>query len=322
MNNTPHDQSDAHPQPSVSDPRLQVHIAGITLPNPVMPASGTFEFGHVHNRLMNPARLGAIVNKTIFLKERPGNPPPRIIETPCGMLNAIGIPSKGTDAFISDTLPRLKTFRVPLIISIAGGTIEEFCEVARRIEASGQADILELNLSCPNLSQGLEWSQDEKALAAVVTAVKQTVDLPLVAKLSPSVRDIARMGKVAEEAGADALSLINSYKGMVINIHNRRPFLGNLTGGMSGPAIHPLAVYAVYSVYTATTLPIIGMGGISTWQEALEMMMAGATAVAVGMYNFINPRAMIDIIEKLSDYCTDAGLDSIKEIIGCAHEEK
>ena len=302
------------------DPRLQVHIAGITLTNPVLPASGTFEFGHVHNRLMNPARLGAIVNKTIFLEERPGNPPPRIIETPCGMLNAIGIPSKGTDAFISDTLPRLKSIGAPLIISIAGSTIEEFCEVARRIEASGQADLLELNLSCPNISQGLEWSQDEKALAAVITAVKQTVELPLVSKLSPSVRDIARMGKVAEEAGADALSLINSYKGMAIDIHKRQPFLGNITGGMSGPAIHPLAVYAVYSVYAATSLPIIGMGGISNWQEALEIMMAGATAVAVGMYNFINPRAMIDIIDKLSTYCSEAGLDSIEEIIGSAHK--
>lgn len=302
------------------DPRLQVHIAGVTLPNPVMPASGTFEFGHIHNRLMHPSSLGALVNKTIFLEERPGNPPPRIVETACGMLNAIGIPSKGTGAFIRDALPRLKEFGAPLIISIAGSTLDEFCEVARRIEATGQADMLELNLSCPNLSQGMEWAQDEQALESVITAVRRTVRLPIVAKLSPSVRDIGRMGKVAEEAGADALSLINSYKGMVIDINSRTPFLGNFTGGMSGPAIHPLAVYAVYSVYAATSIPIIGMGGISNWKEALEMMLAGATAVAVGMYNFINPRAMTEIIAELSAYCSKTDLNSIEEIIGIAHK--
>lgn len=287
-----------------------------------MPASGTFEFGHVHNRLMNPSHLGALVNKTIFLDPRPGNPPPRIVETPCGMLNAIGIPSKGTDTFIADILPQLRSFGVPLIISIAGSTIEEFTKIASRIEATGQADLLELNLSCPNLSQGLEWAQDEKALAQVVTAVKKAVTLPIVAKLSPSVRDIGRMAAVAETAGADALSLINSYKGMVIDIKQGHPFLGNLTGGMSGPAIHPLAVYAVYSVYAASNLPIIGMGGISTWEDAVEMMMAGATAVAVGMYNFINPRAMIEIVHKLSDFCTEKRLESISQIIGCAHPPK
>ena len=308
--------------PQMKDPRLQVIIAGVTLPNPVMPASGTFEYGDIHRDIMDPSRLGAIVNKTIFLEERPGNPPPRIAETSCGMLNAIGIPSKGTDDFIGNVLPKLAEYDVPLIISVAGNTIEEFCQVSQRIEAAGMADMIELNLSCPNLSKGIEWAQDEKQLYEVVSAARKLLKLPLVAKLSPAVADIGRMAKIAEDAGADALSLINTFKGMVIDIEKKKPLLGNLSGGMSGPAIHPLAVWAVYSVYEQVSIPIIGMGGVHNVQSALELILAGARGVGVGMYNFIDPGIMIKVIEGLSLYLDDEGLNSIEDLVGLAHAGK
>lgn len=316
---TDHEGRSAGVPKSTPDHRLQVHIAGIALPNPVMPASGTFEYGDIHRDIMDPGRLGAIVNKTIFLEERPGNPPPRLAETPCGMLNAIGIPSKGTDDFIAHILPGLAQYGVPLIISIAGNSVEEFCEVARRIEETGRADMLEVNLSCPNLSRGIEWAQDEKQLVQVLTAVRKAVKLPLVAKLSPTVADIGMMGKLAEGAGADAVSLVNTFKGMVIDPDRKKPILGNLTGGLSGPSIHPLAVWAVYSVYEHVSIPVIGMGGVNSTESALELILAGAAGVGVGMYNFIDPRIMVRIIEGLSEYLDRQNVASIEELVGAAH---
>jgi dihydroorotate dehydrogenase (NAD+) catalytic subunit len=298
---------------------LKVDIAGITLPNPVMPASGTYECDDANTMLFSPSKLGAIVNKTVFLHARTGNPPPRLQETPCGMLNAIGIPTEGIDVFMKETLPKMASYGVPIIVSVAGSSVEEYCTIARIIADSGKADLIELNLSCPNLQEGIEWSRDDKQLYRVVKAVAETCPLPVIAKLSPAVTDIAEMAGIAEQAGASALALINTYKGIKIDINKKKPVLGNVTGGLSGPAIRPLAVYAVWSVYERTSLPIIGMGGVCSWEDAVELMLAGATAVGVGMYNFVNPMIMKEIIVGLSSYAAEQGIRSIKDIIGAAH---
>jgi dihydroorotate dehydrogenase (NAD+) catalytic subunit len=298
---------------------LEVDIAGITLPNPVMPASGTFECKKPSEMLFSPSELGAIVNKTIFLDARTGNVPPRVHETPCGMLNAIGIPTEGVEAFVNETLPLIASFGVPVIVSVAGNSVDEFCRISRIIAETGKADMLELNLSCPNLQEGIEWSKDEKQLDRVIKAVVDSCDIPIIAKLSPSVTDIAEMGLVAERAGAAALSLINTYKGIKIDVGRRKPVLGNVTGGLSGPAIHPLAVYAVWTVYERTSVPIIGMGGVGSWEDAVELILAGATAVGVGMYNFVNPMIMKEIVTGISSYIETQGVGSIKELIGGAH---
>lgn len=298
---------------------LHTTIAGVRLPNPVMPASGTYEYSNKHEGFFSPSELGAVVNKTVFLDERPGNPPPRMCETPCGMLNAIGIPSKGIDYFLENTLAKMAGYEVPVIVSVAGETTEEFVDISRRVENSGKADMIELNLSCPNLSHEVEWAQDEHLLAEVLTAVGAKVRLPLVAKLSPAVTDITRMARVAEEAGASVISLINTYKGMMVDVEQRKPFLGNRTGGLSGPAVLPLAVYAVYRVYETVSIPLIGMGGISAANDALQLILAGARAVSVGMYNFVDPMVMKHVVEGIESYLDSHGFSSLEEIVGSAH---
>lgn len=299
--------------------RLDVDIAGVTLTNPVMPASGAYEVDEVHGEFFPPSELGAVVNKTIFLHPRPGNPPPRIWETPSGMLNAIGIPSEGAARFLEHTLPLLRSLGPPVIASIAGETLDEWLRLSEMVEASGMADFLELNLSCPNLSEGIPWSTERKTLEEVVSLVAGRVKLPVIAKLSPVVTDIAHMAKAAEDSGAAALAMINTYKGMAVDIRKKRPVLGNITGGLSGPAVRPLAVWAVYSAYESVKIPIIGMGGIDTGNAAAEFLLAGASAVAVGMYNFVNPFAMRDIIEGLKAYLAEEGYSSVRDIIGLAH---
>jgi dihydroorotate dehydrogenase (NAD+) catalytic subunit len=235
------------------------------------------------------------------------------------MLNAIGIPSKGLEFFIRDTLPRMKSYGVPVIVSVAGETTEEFVEISRRVEETGDVDIIELNLSCPNLSHGREWAQDESLLQEVIEAVGGEVRLPLAAKLSPAVTDIVKMARLAERSGASVISMINTYKGVVIDVESRKPVLGNVTGGLSGPAILPLAVHAVYSVYEAVSIPIIGMGGIAGPRDALQHICAGASAVAVGMYNFVDPMIMKKIVSGLDAYLDEHGIGSLEEIIGSAH---
>ncbi len=298
---------------------LRVDLAGVSLPNPVMPASGTFEpFGEC-GPPFPLEELGAIVNKTVFWKPRAGNPPPRIQETPSGMLNAIGIPSKGVERFVAEELPRMAALGIPVMVSIAGESVKEFCRVARRIEESRQADLLELDLSCPNLRSGVLWAADRRLLGRVVTRVREAVRLPIVAKLSPSVTDIGALAEVAERAGASALSLVNTFRGMAIDIQRRRPVLGNVTGGLSGPAIRPLAVYAVWACYPRVSVPIIGLGGIAGWRDAVEFLLAGATAVAVGTWNFVEPDGMRRIIEGIGAYLDGEGLGSVRELIGAAH---
>jgi len=299
---------------------LSVTIAGVRLANPVLPASGTYEFSAAHQGFFSPAELGAVINKTIFQEPRPGNPPPRICETPCGMLNAIGIPGEGVEAFIAEKLPLLRRLGPPVIVSIAGNTLEEFCELAGKITATGMADLLELDLSCPNLRDGIPWATDEGDLRRVVSRVAAATSLPVIAKLSPAVSDIAAMGVAAEQAGARALSLVNTFRGMAIDIEARRPVLGNVTGGLSGPAIRPLAVYAVYATYSRVKIPIIGIGGVSSWRDAVEFLLAGASAVAVGTGNFVNPLAMREVIRGLEGYLRDGGFASVREIVGLAQE--
>ncbi len=297
---------------------LSVEIGGIKLNNPVMPASGTYEFSEQHKGFFPPSELGALVTKTIFTEPRHGNPPPRVWETPCGLLNSIGIPSEGVENFINFKLPYLRKIGPPLIVSIAENTVESFIQLCKKVEDTGQADMLELDLSCPNIQKGTEWSADEATLYRIVKSIKESTSLPVIAKLSPLVSDIGGMAQCAEEAGADAVSMINTIKGMAININKRKPAMGNKTGGLSGPAIHPLAVYAVYSSYKKIKIPIIGVGGISSWKDAVELILAGATAVGVGMYNFINPSAMKEIISGIEKYLKDNGFKSVKDITGLA----
>ena len=299
---------------------MSVEIAGVTLPNPVMPASGTYEVDDLHEGFFSPAELGALINKTIFLNPRLGNPPPRIWETPCGMLNSIGIPSEGLHKFLEEKLPRLRSLGPPVIVSIAGNSLEEWSELASAIDQSGSADMIELDLSCPNLEQGFIWASDRQALAEAVGAAVQAAKLPVISKLSPNVRDISEMAVVAERAGTAAVSMVNSYLGMAIDIRTRRPALGNVTGGLTGPAIRPMALYSVFATFQKVRVPIIGIGGIATWRDAVEFVLAGATAVAVGTQNFVDPMTMRQVIRGMADYAERAGVSSIRELIGLAHQ--
>jgi dihydroorotate dehydrogenase (NAD+) catalytic subunit len=298
---------------------MSVNIAGVTLANPVLPASGTYEVDDIHGQFFSPAELGAVINKTIFMNPRPGNPPPRIWETPCGMLNAIGIPSEGLHSFLDKQLPRLRSLGPPVIVSIAGNSLREWRELAAAIDGSGLADMIELDLSCPNLEQGFIWASEREALSEAVASVVESTKLPVISKLSPNVRDISEMAVVAERAGSSVLSMVNSYLGMAVDIRTREPALGNITGGLTGPAIRPLAVYSVYTTYKKVGVPIIGIGGIAMWRDAVEFLLAGATAVAVGTQNFINPMAMKEIIQGIAGYVERSGFSSVRDIIGLAH---
>ena len=298
---------------------LRVSLAGVELPNPVMPASGTFEPFEEGGPPFPLEELGAIVNKTVFWKPRPGNPPPRIHETPSGMLNSIGIPSKGVERFVAEELPHMAALGIPVIASIAGESVAEWRRVARRIEGTGLAHLLELDLSCPNLRSGVIWASDRRLMSRVIAAVRDAVRLPVVAKLSPSVTDIAALAEAAEAAGASALSLVNTYRGMAIDLDSRRPVLGNVTGGLSGPAIRPLAVYAVYACWPRVQVPIIGIGGIAGWEDAVEFLLAGATAVAVGTWNFVEPDAMRRIVGGIGAWLDRQGFGSVRQVIGLAH---
>ena len=299
---------------------LSVEIAGVTLPNPVLPASGTYEIDPVHDGFFSPAELGAVINKTIFMDPRPGNPPPRIWETPCGMLNAIGIPSEGLHRFLAEQLPGLRSLGPPVIVSIAGNSLREWRDLAAAIDESGSADMIELDLSCPNLEQGFIWAAEPQALSEAVTAVVEATSLPVISKLSPNVKDISEMAVIAEAAGTAVVSMVNSYLGMAIDIRARRPALGNITGGLTGPAIRPLAVHSVFATYKKVRVPIIGIGGIATWRDAVEFLLAGASAVAVGTQNFVNPLTMKQVIQGIIDYVEAGGFSSVRELIGLAHE--
>lgn len=295
---------------------LAVEVAGIRMRNPVMTGSGTFGYAEEFEKYFDLNRLGAIVVKTITRLPRAGNPPPRVAETPAGMLNAIGLHNVGIERFIRDKLPYLRRLAPPLIVNVAGESVEDFRELTKRISDQEGVAGIELNVSCPNVAGGLDFSSDPQLAHRVVRAAREATPLPLIPKLSPNVTDIVTIARAVAEAGADAISLINTLVGMAVDVRTRRPKIGNVTGGLSGPAIRPIAVRMVWQVARAVRLPIIGMGGIVTVEDALEFLIAGATAVAVGTANFIDPEAPVKVIEGLEQYCTANGIRDVRQIIG------
>ncbi len=302
---------------AVQEINLKVNIAGLELKNPVMTASGTFGYGEEYSEFFDLNRLGAIVVKGLSVEPRRGNPTPRIVETPSGMLNAIGLQNIGIKAFIKEKLPFLRQFNIPVIVNFFGDSIDEYVRAACELSQVEGIHALEMNISCPNKQAGwIVFGTDPETMKGVVTAVRRNTGLPLIVKLSPNVTDIGLMAKIAEDCGADAISLINTITGMVIDVKKRRPVLANNTGGLSGPAIRPIAVRMVWEAYKAVRIPIIGMGGIMTANDALEFLIAGARAVAIGTANFINPTSVIDIIEDLKRFFEEEGISDIDEIIG------
>lgn len=298
-------------------PNLEVEIAGLKLRNPVMPASGTFGYGEEYEPFLDLEKIGAIVTKGLSLKPKAGNPTPRIAETISGMLNAIGLQNVGVDVFIKHKVPFLKKINTPTIVNFFGNTLEEYGEVASRLNDIDEIAAAELNISCPNVKKGgIVFGTDPVAASEVVTLVRKNLKKPLIVKLTPNVTDITVVARAVEEAGADAISCINTLTGMSIDIHTRKPRLANTTGGLSGPAIRPVAVRMVHQVVQSVKIPVIGVGGIVCAMDALEFLIAGARAVQVGTANFVDPAAMLTVIEGLEDFCIEEGIDDINEVIG------
>lgn len=298
------------------DINLKINIGGVELKNPVMTASGTFAAGREYSEYIDLNRLGAVVVKGIAIDPWIGNPPPRIAETYGGILNSIGLQNLGVDHFIKEDIPFLRSFDTKIIVNIIGRTIEEYCQVAERLQ-DADIDLVELNISCPNLKEGgVSFGTSPFNVAEVTRQVKKHLKHPLIVKLSPNVSDIVEIAKAAESEGADAISMINTLLGMAIDIHKRRPLLANITGGLSGPAIKPVALRMVYQTSKSISIPIIGMGGISNSDDAIEFIMAGASGVAVGTANFINPRATIDVLDGILDYCKKYNIKDIMDIRG------
>lgn len=296
--------------------KMKVNLGGIELKNPVMEASGTFGSGAEYGEFVDLNRLGAVVTKGVASVPWPGNPTPRIAETPSGMLNAIGLQNPGIDVFAARDIPFLKQYDTKIIVNVCGKTTEDYLKVVERL-GDEPVDGLEINISCPNVKEGgIAFGQDPKAVEAITRACKQYAKQPIIMKLSPNVTDITVMAKAAEAGGADAISLINTLTGMKIDVNRRCFALANKTGGLSGPAIHPVAVRMVYQVAGAVKLPIIGMGGIQTWEDAMEFILAGATAVAVGTANFHNPYATLEVIDGIADYMERNQVEDIRELIG------
>ena len=298
------------------DKRLHTSIAGIYMNTPVLTASGTFGFGEEFADFVDLSRLGGVMVKGTTLKPRRGNDGVRITETPKGMLNCIGLENPGVEIFLQETLPRIAKYDMNVIVNISGSTVEEYGILAEMLDVPEVAAI-ELNVSCPNVKEGgIVFGTDPKAAAAVVREAKAHTQKPVILKLSPNVTDIVTMAKAVEAAGADVISLINTLLGMEINIHSRKPTLGNITGGLSGPCIKPVALRMVYQVAKAVQVPIIGMGGISTWEDAAEFLLAGASAVAVGTANFTDPAVTMKICDGLNDYLARQHIESVQEIVG------
>ena len=298
-------------------PDLRVDLGPLSLANPVMTASGTFGYGAEFSALVDLRRLGAIVVKGISLAPRPGNPPPRIVETACGMLNAIGLENVGLKRFVSDKMPWLRTLRSPVIVNILGDSVEEYAELAGALSAVPGISGLEVNISCPNVKKGgVAFGTVPDMAAAVTRAVRAASDLPLIVKLSPNVTDIVAMARAVADNGADAISLINTLIGMAIDVRTRRPRLANVIGGLSGPAVKPVALRMVWQVASAVRIPVIGIGGIGTAEDAIEFLLAGASAVQVGTANFYNPASSMEILSGLEAWLREQGESSVRAIIG------
>lgn len=302
---------------NIKRPNLAVEIAGIKLKNPVMPASGTFGYGEEYAPYLDLNRLGALVTKGLSLNPKAGNPTPRIAETTSGMLNAIGLQNVGIDAFVTVKAPYYRGIATPVIANFFGNTLEEYGEVARKLNDVPEVTAVELNISCPNVKQGgIVFGTEASAASQVVTLVRRALHKPLIVKLTPNVTDITIIARAVEEAGADAISCINTITGMAIDIRTRMPKIANRTGGLSGPAIRPVAVRMTHQVVQAVKIPVIGIGGIMCAEDALEFLIAGATAVQVGTANFIDPAVMIAVIEGLERFLIEEGLDDIRQVIG------
>jgi dihydroorotate dehydrogenase (NAD+) catalytic subunit len=296
---------------------LSVEIGRLRLRNPVMTASGTFGYGEEYAPYVDLSRLGAIVVKGLSLKPRMGNPPPRIVETPCGMLNAVGLQNVGVNVFIREKLPFLAQFDLPVIANIFGESVEEYVKVAEILSQASGVHGLEVNISCPNVKKGgIAFGANPDMAADVTRRVKASTDLPVIVKLTPNVTDITEIAESVEAAGADAISLINTITGMSVDIERRVPHLRNITGGLSGPAIKPVALRMVWQVIQRVSVPVIGLGGIMTARDALEFLIVGARAVQVGTAHFIHPHAAIDILEGIEDYLEQHQFDDINQLIG------
>lgn len=295
---------------------LSVNVAGVHFNSPLIAASGTFGFGREYNNFFDLSILGGVSCKGITLKKRLGNPPPRIAETPSGILNAVGLQNPGVDHFIEKDLPWLKEQNTVIIANIAGNTPEEYAEMAEKL-SNTNVDMIEMNISCPNVkSGGVQFGTSCESVGAITKTVRDHCKKPLIVKLSPNVTDIAEIAKSAEASGADAISMINTLTGMRIDINTKRPVIHNNTGGLSGPAVFPVAVRMVWVVANAVNIPIIGMGGISKWQDAVEMLMAGATALQIGTCMFTDPYAPIKITKGLAEYMDKNGIKNLSEITG------
>ena len=300
-----------------NQPDLKVRIGPLELKNPVLTASGTFGYGREFSGLFDLNLLGGIVVKGLSLKPMAGNPPPRIVETPCGMLNAIGLANIGLDLFLEERLPWLKTLDTAVIVNIYGHSIDEYGELAASLKGLDGIAAIEVNISCPNVEQGgMAFGTNPSVSAQVTETVVKNSDKPVIVKLSPNVTDVRAIALAVEKAGAHAVSLINTLTGMAIDIDSRKPKLANIFGGLSGPAIRPVAVYMVYQVVRSVKIPVIGGGGIMDYRDALEFLIAGARAVQIGTANFVNPEAGIEIIKGLKEFCIEKGIEKIEDIIG------
>ena len=298
---------------------MSVNIAGVTLKNPVMTASGTFGSGMEYSEFVDLSRLGAVVTKGVANVPWPGNPTPRVAEIRSGMMNAIGLQNPGIDLFCKRDIPFLKQYDTKIIVNVCGHTTEEYCETVERL-AQEPVDMLEINISCPNVKcGGISFGQDPKAVEAITAEFKRHAAQPVIMKLSPNVTDITEIARAAEAGGADALSMINTLTGMKIDIHRQTFAIANKTGGVSGPAVHPIAVRMVYQTAQVVNIPIIGMGGVQNAEDAIEFLLAGATAVAVGTANFHNPMTTVEVIDGIADYMKAHQVEKVTDLIGAVH---
>jgi len=305
------------PKSRATKPDLSVDFAGIRLKNPVLTASGTFGYGEEFADFVDLNRLGGVIVKGISLKPIKGNPPPRIWETPSGMLNAIGLENPGVDVFLAGKLPYLRKYDTAVIVNMFGYSLDEYVAVAERLDSAQGISGIEVNISCPNVKAGgMAFGTDLKATFELLSAIRKATRLPLIAKLSPNVTDVTAFARAAQDAGCDGLSLINTLLGMAIDVRCRKPRLANCTGGLSGPAVRPVAVRMVWQTARAVPLPIIGMGGILTGEDALEFILAGASAIAVGTANFVNPRATLDVLDGMTAIMREQGVRTVRELIG------
>ena len=300
---------------------LTTVLAGITLRNPVLTCSGTYGFGEEYADYCPVEALGGITLKGITPLARLGNSVPRLAETPAGLLNSVGLENPGLEEFLRSYLPKVRKMQTAVIANISGFSLEDYVQMASALQVGSGLAALEVNISCPNVKHGgMHFGTDPQSAEEVIAAVKAVTDLPIIAKLSPNVTDIVGMARAVQRGGADALSLINTLLGMSIDIEHQRPLLANTFGGLSGPAIRPVAVRMVWQVAEAVNLPIIGMGGITTWQDAVEFLLAGATAISIGTGNFVNPQAPLEILEGIKNYCEKHGMTSVRDLVGLAHK--